>query len=129
MVTFAMSRIQGFESFPIMNPKSDSSKTKQNNSTELSGNSFHNIYSKNDLPDTLDPNPDFSWISRIFYRISFFLRDYEKVHITTFLAFLDAIPGAFQETSGDIPCIFSKSRFSQGIRKASKGPLVSLLGW
>ena len=46
---------------------------KQNNSTELSGESFLKIYSEHGPPDPpSDPKSDFSWISRIFYRESTF---------------------------------------------------------
>ena len=37
-----------FSGLPKMNPKSYQSKMKQNNSTELLGYSFNNIYSKDD---------------------------------------------------------------------------------
>ena len=45
----------GFHGFPNMNPKSYSSKIKQNNSTEVLGCSFNNLYNKNAPPDPLDP--------------------------------------------------------------------------
>ena len=55
---------EGFSNSPIMNPKSYSSRMKQNSSTELWGHSFLQIYNKNGtvrpIPQTpVDPNSDF----------------------------------------------------------------------
>ena len=51
-----------------VNPKSRQCKTKQNNSPELSGNSFVNIYSEDGSPELLQtPNPHFSWICLDFF--------------------------------------------------------------
>ena len=49
----------GFSGSPIMKSKSYESEMKQNNSTELFGYSFNNIYNKNGPPDPLDPKPAF----------------------------------------------------------------------
>ena len=46
---------EGLSNFPKMNPKNTGPTMKQNNSTELSGFSYNNIYCKNDPPDPLDP--------------------------------------------------------------------------
>ena len=45
----------GGSGFPKVKPKSDYTKMKQNNITELLGYSFHNIYNNADPPDPLDP--------------------------------------------------------------------------
>ena len=44
----------GFSGFPKMNPKSDQSKMKQNNSTELLGLFFKKVHNKN-VPKTPRP--------------------------------------------------------------------------
>ena len=40
---------------------------KQNNWTELSGYSFHDIHNQNDRPDPLTPKSHFPWFHRICY--------------------------------------------------------------